>query len=88
MEQFIQKFFEQGAIVIFMGVVIYFVWLEYKKEKRENLRLNEYILMREREFAEDRMEEQKQIIQEMNHVATVLNKHNELTEYEQRRKKT
>lgn len=87
MDQFIQKFFEQGAIVIFMGVVIYFLWLEYKKEKKEVLRLSQYILEREKEIAEERLEEQKETIDALNHVATTLAEHNKLTEYEQHRKK-
>lgn len=87
METFIQKFFEQGAIVIFMGVAIYFIWMEYKKEKKEVLRLGQYILEREKEIASDRMEEQKEIIEAMNEVATSLAQHNKLTEYEQHRKK-
>ncbi len=87
METFIQKFFEQGAIVIFMGVVIYFLWLEYKKEKKESLRLSQYILEREKEIAEERLDEQKEIIEALNDVATTLAEHNKLTEYEQHRKK-
>jgi hypothetical protein len=87
MEKALEIFFTQSSIVIFMGVVIYFLWLDRNKERKENLRLNEYILMREREIASDRMDEQKEIIEAMNEVATSLTNHNKLTEYEQHRKK-
>lgn len=87
METFVQKFFEQGAIVIFMGVVIYFLWLEYKKEKKEVLRLSQYILDREKEIATERMDEQKETIEALNEVATALSEHNKLTEYEQGHRK-
>lgn len=88
MDKAIEILFTQSAIVVFMGIVIYFIWIDRNKERKENLRLNEYILMREREISEDRMDEQKEVIEAMNSVATELSKHNKITEYEQHRKKT
>ncbi len=83
MEQLTDILLDKGLVFALMGLVIYFVGMEYKKEKKENMRLNEYILMREREISEDRMVEQKELIEVMNDVATELSRHNKITEYEQ-----
>jgi hypothetical protein len=89
MEPFIQKLFEQGFLVILMGLIIYIQYKKNEKLDKEILRLQGYIIDREKEFAEERMSEQKETIETLNDVATALTQHNKLTEYEQHnRKKT
>ncbi len=88
MEPFIQKLIEQCALVVLMGLIIYIQYRKNEKLDKEILRLQDYIINREKEFAEERMIEQKDTIETLNEVATALTQHNKLTEYEHHRKKT
>jgi hypothetical protein len=88
MEPFIQKLIEQCALVALMGLIIYIQYRKNEKLDKDILRLQDYIINREKEFAEERMIEQKETIETLNEVATALTQHNKLTEYEHHRKKT
>lgn len=88
MEKAFEILLQQSTLVIFMGVIIYIMYRREEKRDKRIEELSKYILDREREYAQERMDEQKETIEALNEVATALSEHNKITEYEQRRKKT
>lgn len=44
MEAIWDKLAEHGLVVAFMGVVIYFIWREYKFEKKEKMKAYQLII--------------------------------------------
>lgn len=90
MEKAIEIFFQQSALVIFMGILIVFMYRYFSRKidklEIENMRLNQYILDREKEISDEKSEELKATVPVLSKVVSVLDEHNKLTEYEQRKK--
>ena len=85
---------KQSPLLAVFGAVIWWLLSERKALKTELENANKYILLQlkeqtemEVEIADEKTEELKSSIITLNKVASVLDEHNKLTEYEQRRKK-
>lgn len=69
MEQVLNIFYTQSAIVVFMGVVIFFLWRKLESKETEIKDLQTFILQENKDNAEQLREDQREMIEAMNNVS-------------------
>lgn len=73
MEQFIDILLDKGLAFLIFGVVLYFLYKDWKEIKVENNRLNKLILDTLKENNEEQRKAEKLSTQAMNDVTVALN---------------
>ena len=73
MEQFIDILLDKGLAFLIFGVVLYFLYKDWKEIKLENNRLNQLILDTLKENNKEQREAEKLSTQAMNDVTNALN---------------
>jgi len=73
MEQFIDILLDKGLAFLIFGVVLYFLYKDWKEVKTENTRLNQLLLDTLKDGNKEQREAEKISTQAMNDVTNALN---------------
>ena len=73
MEQLFDILLDKGVGYVILGVVIYFLFKEWKEVKTENIRLNQLLLDTLRDNNKEQREAEKEPTKAMNDVTNSLN---------------
>lgn len=85
MEKALEILLTQSALVVFMGVAIYFMWRKLEKRDAEISDLQKFILKESKDNAEQLRDDQREMIEAISEVSKSLGEMLNILKYEKRK---